>query len=147
MYRNTIVHKTRDGRGYGLYASKHFRKGERIGNYIGERLTMKECKRIYGAGRDTVAVYAIRVGSDTVIDDWQKTGPLAFANDPVDLTEMRRLLKRGYSKYQAYTRATDKESRNAKMVSYGGKATLYATKPIDIGDEILWSYGVGYWLP
>ena len=147
MFRDTLVRKTPDGRGYGLYALKHFRKGERIGNYIGDRITVRECDRIYGAGRHTVATYAVRVGTDTIIDDWRKTGPLAYANDPVNLDKLHRLIKKGYSRYQAYNRATDKRARNAHMGTYGGKATLYATKSIEIGDEILWSYGVDYWLP
>ena len=143
----TEVRETNDGRGQGLYATKSFRKRERIGKYVGTRRTVDQLNEIYGKGRDTVATYAIKVGTDTVLDDCDRTGPIAYANDPVDLSVMHALMDKGWTKHEAYNKATDKIAKNAMMSSYGGNATLYSTKHIEPGEEILWSYGVDYWMP
>ena len=140
------VRKTPDGRGYGLYATKHFKKGERLGSYKGERIDQEELDRRYGGGRSTVAEYTVRVGENTYLDDYMKEGLLSYANDPVDLKLFHKYLKEGYGKMQAYSMATDREAKNAMMSAYAGHATLYASRHIYPGDEILWSYGYRYWV-
>lgn len=141
------VRKTHDGRGMGLYATGWFKRGELIGRYGGDRLTMKELEDIYGKGRETTATYAVRVGKNTVIDDWKRTSLIAYANDPVDLNLMRELLDAGISRTRAYSMATDRRALNSSMRSYAGNVALYATRTIEPGEEILWNYGVNYWLP
>ena len=140
------VRKTLDGRGYGLYATKHFKKGERLGSYKGERLTQRELDWRYGRGRNTVAEYTVKVGEDTYLDDYMKESVLSYANDPVSLKLFRRYLDDGYGKREAYSMATDHHAKNAMMSTYAGHATLYASRHIYPGDEILWSYGYGYWI-
>jgi len=140
------VIKTPDGRGYGLYATKHYKKGERIGSYKGERIDGAELNRRYGAGNSTVGKYVVMTGRDSYLDDCRKEGELAYANDPVDLKLMADYLSRGYNRIQAYRKATDKEARNSMMRSCAGHATLYATRHIYPGEEILWSYGYEYWI-
>lgn len=138
------VIKTPDGRGYGLYATRHYARGERIGSYKGERITRREVDRRYGKGRKRLATYVVQVGEDSFVDG---QGPLAFANDPVDLWVLLGLVLQGYSRRSAYSMATDRKKKNAMMRSFGGRATLYATRAIEPGEEIQWSYGWGYWMP
>ncbi|MDR3540344.1 MAG: SET domain-containing protein [Desulfosporosinus sp.] len=142
----TDIYKTRDGRGYGLYARRHFSRGDRIGIYKGRRLSNRQLDNLYGSSREIVAEYAVRVGVNTVIDDYRREGKISFANDPVDLKRMHSLLRLGYSKHQAYDKATNKKLQNSELVVRGGEAVLYATKAIEPRDEIQWSYGVCYWL-
>lgn len=142
------VRETPDGRGLGLYATKHFKKGERLGSYIGERIDRSELNKRYGKGRDTVAEYVVMVGKDTFIDDYRGNGILSYSNDPVDLTLMHKLVDAyGYSNKQAYSLATNNKTKNAFMISYAGRATLYTLRHIYPDEEILWSYGHEYWLP
>lgn len=136
------VKETGDGRGKGLYATKHFRKSEKIGEYLGHRINKKELVRRYGG---TLATYVLEVGEDSYLDDRDGESPVAFSNDAVCVEKMKELVASGIKSRRAYTAATDKSKRNSYVRSHGGRAFLYASKKIEPGQEITWSYGSSYW--
>lgn len=143
----TEVRETADGRGKGLYATKDFKRGEKIESYKGKRINRNELDRLYGKSNNVVAEYVVCVGENTFIDDSEKTGNAAFANDAVDLKRFTEMMNNGTPCNRAYSLCTDKTKRNASMTCYAGRAKLIAKRPIKKGEEILWSYGASFWSP
>lgn len=124
----------------GLYAydaSKNkntvvFETGQEIGQYIGELLTIPQmaARYHYKVGRKTVKPtypYVARISATKHIDAACKRGATAFMNGS----------GHGY---------THKKKPNAKFVpsSVHNSIRVKATRPIKHDDEILVSYGRGY---
>jgi SET domain-containing protein len=145
-----------EDRGKGLFATVKFKKGDKIGEYGGERIDSEELmKRCARDGPLASAEYVVQLSKDEYLDDRDKVCMLAYSNDAVDLDKMRRLVRRdGFSVRKAYKEATDRQARNSELNLISRyceghrkrrSAVLYATRDIEPGEEIRWSYGCDYW--
>ena len=115
-----IAKSTIPNSGFGLFAEKYFKLGQRICPYVGEKLSKKEMKLRYKTP-DKYAPYAVTAG-DSVIDAALKRGVGAMANT-IDAK-------------QKSTNAVFKESPTD-----GNNVWIYATSNIRKGMEIFVEYG------
>jgi len=137
------VRDTGDERGKGLFAGEFIKRGDRICMYGGHRMNKEELDALYG--EDGLCEYGLQVGDDSYLDDRDKTSPAAFCNDPVDLDTMRAFMRDGMKARAAYRAATARCKRNAMVRCRCGRAPVIATRDIEPGEEIMWSYGHEYW--
>jgi uncharacterized protein len=115
--------------GKGLFASRKFENGEKVIEYLGERITEREYKRRYPDG---FARYGLEVdgprGNKIYIDAIkpEKSNEARYAND-----------------------AHDTEFENNTIFVMSGKkrkrAYIVASRDIKPGEEILVDYGSDYW--
>ena len=126
-----IKPSTITGAGNGLFALDSrqppnavlFHKGDRIGEYIGERLDLAELAERYG---NYTAPYTMKITNNEFLDSATKRGYCSLAN-----------------------RATTANQANAEFPNCNyrvvpHKIYLVAKKDIRNGDEILTSYGKSY---
>ena len=52
----------------GLFASRDFKKGEHVGDYLGEEISMEECNQRYGTDDQVFAPYCASISRNIVID-------------------------------------------------------------------------------
>lgn len=114
------------GAGLGLFATRVFEAGQYISKYGGEVVNMAELNRRYG--KNATAPYAMDIpGRGRFVDAiYSNSGNARYANDCFNST------------FRC----------NAELVRRAdARERLRATTRINIGDEILVSYGDEYWLP
>lgn len=104
-------------RQHGLFATRHYKKGEFICEYWG--------KTMYSKDRDLASEYVWYSGQGLVVDGKNATCLAKFANH--------------------YVRGSDAFSCNCKVKNKNGKASMYASKAIEPGMELFWNYGADYW--
>ena len=110
------------GAGKGLFAEKRFRPGETVARYSARRVSATS------SGGD----YSLGIGANRHLNSDSKQNFVGrYANDP-----------RGTTK-----RANVRFSKSNNVQQRKGRATqpMKATKAIRKGDEVLVSYGAGYW--
>ena len=110
--------------GLGLFATRNIPAKEKICSYEGPQVSQERVDEGYGKTNDYLAeVVTDRSTGEMIIIDGEGMSHFGrFANDPLDDLAV-----------------------NAKIVWVGNKAVLVATTDIVAGDEILISYGTGYW--
>ncbi len=106
------------GAGLGLFAAQTFRKGDAIGEYTGEELSLDALTERYGSA---LAAYTLCDGTRYIDARNSNSCAVRFAND---------------------ARGTDKRN-NATFVP--STFILEATKTIGNGSEIFVNYGDEYW--
>jgi hypothetical protein len=110
--------------GLGLFATRNIPAKDKICSYEGPQVSQERVDEGYGKTNDYLAeVVTDRSTGEMIIIDGEGMSHFGrFANDPLDDLAV-----------------------NAKIVWVGNKAMLVATTDIVAGDEILISYGTGYW--
>ena len=112
-----VKRSTIDGAGLGVFACRRFESGQRVCRYHSERLRKREYERRYGK------------------TDWQTSYLLELDEFYVDGTYVRgvdAMINDGLSD----------EKNNVEFLESG----VYATRDIEIGQEIFVSYGPAYWV-
>jgi hypothetical protein len=112
--------------GKGLWAKRHFSKGETIlPFYGGEQLTKKQVDERYGAGNTTLAPYVIKLTDNSYRDAAVVRSPASFINDVYN---------------------SDKKI-NAEFIlnERENEVSVVATCDIRPFTEIFASYGLEYW--
>ncbi len=113
--------------GKGLYTTHDIKKGERVCEYEGEKLTWKECLARNEAQKGKGAYY-FYVNSKNCVDAQYTLSAMArYANDAAGFGRVQGL--RNNSKYEVI-----------KGVPY-----IVATRNIKAGSEIFVAYGKEYW--
>jgi hypothetical protein len=113
------------GAGKGLFASKIFRKNDKIGSYRGEVISRAQLNNRSGQGEDANAPYALSArNTQRILDAGCERGLLSIANS-------------GRTRAQCNARYSE-QMQNRTI-------NVFATKRISAGDEILIWYGSGYW--
>lgn len=126
--------------GRGLFATTKFTRGEKIIEYTGERLTMREYATRYGKNKLGIYVLAIpevtRGDTTIFIDavDEKKSNEARFSNDAHG-TEFTN---------NAYFAVQCVENKRIRK-GYKRKMYIIAGKDIEVGEEILTDYGDVYW--
>lgn len=117
-----VKQSTITGAGQGLFTKTAILKGTYIIEYKGRITTWKEVKHQW----DNPYLYTI---SDSYIIDAKnhKKSLARYANDAKGLTRTKGI------------------TNNAEFVNEGKRVFIIATKAIKAGEEILVSYGKGYW--
>lgn len=123
-----VVRKSRiKNAGRGLFTTSRIRKGDQVVEYIGQKLTWKQCLKKY-KGKLEKLTYVFAVNDDNCIDAYLYPEALAsFANDANGTV--------GKKKYH-----NNCEYRVRKHRPY-----IIATKNIPPNTEILVDYGDEYW--
>ena len=121
-----VAYVSPDVPSYGVKATKSIKKGDPIGYYAGE-------------SRSTDIrppnPYCLGIHKNVVVDALHCGNELRFINDPRESFEVLNRDK-----------ANVDISRDIYVELNGVRAdALVATKDINIGDELLWSYGNSYW--
>ena len=124
-----VVRKSRiKGAGRGLFTTSRIRKGDAIVEYLGEKLTWKQCLKRYKQDL-TQLLYVFCVNDDNCIDAKYTTDELAqYANDANGTPKEKR-------KYE----------NNCEYNIIKGRPYIVATKNIPPNSEILVDYGDDYW--
>lgn len=124
-----VVRKSRiKGAGRGLFTTSRIRKGDAIVEYLGEKLTWKQCLKRYKKDL-TQLLYVFCVNDDNCIDAKYTTDELAqYANDANGTPKGKR-------KYE----------NNCEYNIIKGRPYIVATKNIPANSEILVDYGDDYW--
>lgn len=104
--------------GLGLYAERLFKKDEQICEYTGEKLTVAQYDKRYGA--DAMGSYGLQLNDKYVIDAAKTTS--GVARYACDFHGSRR-------------------RPNAEYVSDTGHVYIVATRDIKVGEEICTDYG------
>lgn len=114
--------------GLGLFASRAYKRGERIVEYRGELLTKEQYDARYA---DKLGKYVLQLSADKYLDarDPLTSGPARYVND---------------------CRRCDKEEgscpgNNVEARVAGNRAFIFATRAIQPGEEFFWNYGRAYW--
>jgi uncharacterized protein len=107
------------GAGMGLYAVRRFKKGERIVEYSGEKMTQKEYDRKYAD--DAMGAYGIELNNRYVLDAAKTSA--------------------GVARYACDYHGSGKRGPNAEYVSDNKRIWIVAIKDIKPGDEIYTDYG------
>lgn len=116
-----------EGAGRGLFTTSKIRKGDTIVEYLGEKLTWKQCLRKYKHNPHEL-VYVFSVTDENCIDAHSKTDGLAkFANDANGSFDVGRY------------------ANNCEYQIIKGRPYIVATKNINPNKEILVDYGDEYW--
>ena len=135
--KNCFTHRRRDEglmvkrsniakAGKGLFATKTFRKNDKIGSYRGEVISRAQLNNRYGQGEDANAPYALSArNSQRLLDAGCERGLLSIANS-------------GRTRAQCNARYSEQMKQDRTI-------NVFATKRINAGDEILIWYGPGYW--
>jgi SET domain-containing protein len=113
--------------GLGLWAEKDFKRGDVIVKYDGDKITWKECEKRNEAQKGYGGYYLYiskRKCVDAQYTLWAKG---RYANDATGLTRIEGL------------------RNNARYEIIKGEAYIKASRNIKAGEEILVSYGRGYW--
>ena len=105
--------------GFGLFASKLFKKGAAIGPYLGKVFNKYQQDTMYGTARNDVSPYGVEMSKDKIVDSACSRGIGGFANH------------------------FPKKS-NARLVANGNNVSLKTTKAIKPKSEIFLSYGSSY---
>src|SRR5882757_4796769 len=123
-----VVRKSRiKGAGRGLFTTSKVRKGDLIIEYIGEKLTWKQCLKKYKGKLEKLA-YVFAVNDNNCLDAYLYPDALAsFANDANGTI--------GKKKYH----------NNSEYRIRKGKPYILATKNIPANSEIFVDYGNEYW--
>ena len=122
LWRDVCVRRSKlKGAGDGLFALRPFKEGDKICDYRGQVLSLR--KALEAENRD----YIMCLGLNCHVDASNAFDvPGRYVNDNFDTTHLNA------------------EFRKQKHLF---KATLVATKSINVGDEIYASYGQAYWRP
>jgi hypothetical protein len=102
----------------GLFATRAFRRGDRVATYGGERISCEEADRRYGV--DGLCEYGLTVF------------PNRWVLDAIDL--------RGYG-----SMANDARGARPANIRFTQQGEVRATRGIRPGDELFASYGSQYW--
>ena len=106
------------GAGKGLFATKIFRKKDKIGSYHGEVISRAQLHNRYGQGQDANAPYALSASkTQRILDAGCKRGLLSIANS-------------GRTRAQCNARYSEQMKTDRTI-------NVFATKRINAGDEIL----------
>jgi hypothetical protein len=124
-----VVRKSRiKGAGRGLFTTSRIRKGDVIVEYLGEKLTWKQCLKRYKKDL-TKLLYVFCINDDNCVDAKYTPDELAqYANDANGTPKEKR-------KYE----------NNCEYNIIKGKPYIVATKNIPANSEILVDYGDDYW--
>lgn len=117
--------------GQGLFASRAYKRGERVVEYTGELLTREQYEQRYP--NDKLGKYVLELSKNHYIDarDPDGSGPARFIND---CRRSDRLA--GHC---------GRNNVRAEVARGTKRAWLYATRPISPGEELFWNYGNSYW--
>ena len=116
-----------EGAGRGLFTTSKIREGDVIVEYLGEKLTWKQCLQRYKRDLSEL-VYVFSVTDDNCIDAHPIPDALAkFANDANWSYDVGR-----------YT-------NNCEYQIIKGRPYIVATEDINANKEILVDYGEEYW--
>jgi SET domain-containing protein len=113
--------------GQGLWTKNDIRKGDIVCEYIGDKITWKECERRNAAQVDHGGYYFFINARNCVDAQYVMDSFGRYANDATGFTRVAGL--RNNSKYEVRK----------------GKPYIIATRNISAGSEILVNYGRGYW--
>jgi len=103
--------------GSGVYATRRIRKGTRIAEYLGERITHQEADERYAAkGQDDGHTFLFVVSDKVVIDAGVNGNDARFINHSCD--------------------------PNCEAVIEGGRVFVEATRTIQAGEELGYEYGL-----
>lgn len=109
--------------GYGLFARRNFRKGERITEYAGIRKYWESAKK-----DDGYNTYLLRVNRNVAVDARPTLQhPGRYANDAEGFSRVNGL------------------HNNCEYLTYGNRCFIVSLRPIVRGEEILVGYSKAYW--
>ena len=108
--------------GWGVFAETRIRANECIGMYSGQHLTKQQLDDKYGPGDDTLAPYALRVGGDAYLD-------------AVD----------GHGNWTRFLNDAHGVQGVAPNCVFGAGGSVWTTRAVAAGEELLVSYGPGFW--
>lgn len=115
------------GAGKGLFTTSPIRKGDKVVEYKGEKMTWDQCKKRYGMKID-LAAYLYYVSYKNCIDARDTPNELArYANDANGYTKVKGL------------------KNNSEYDNFDGVPYIVATKNIPAGSEIYVNYEDEYW--
>lgn len=113
--------------GMGLWAKKDFKRGDIIVKYDGDKITWKECER-RNEKQEGFGGYYLYINERKCIDAQYTLWAMGrYANDATGMIRIKGL--RNNSRYEIRK----------------GEAFIIASRNIKAGEEILVSYGRGYW--
>jgi SET domain-containing protein len=113
--------------GDGLWAERNFKRGEFIVRYDGEKISKKECER-RNSMQEGYGGYYLFIAKNKCIDAQHTiTAHGRYANDAAGLCRIAGL------------------KNNARYELVNGEPFIKASRNISAGEEILVSYGRGYW--
>jgi uncharacterized protein len=119
-----VKRSTLPGAGKGLFTTVPFKKGERIAEYKGKKMTWARAEKL----SDERNGYVFYFNKKHVIDAWNtKRGVAHFANDAKGITRVKGL------------------TNNSEYVTSKGRCFIEATRDIQSGEEIFVGYGAEYW--
>jgi hypothetical protein len=125
LEKSILVKKsTIPGAGKGLFTKEAIKKGTRIVEYKGKRVTWKEVEKM----ADNRNGYVFHFTNKHCIDAWQtKKGVAHYANDAMGITRIEGV------------------RNNAEYVTEKKRCYIEASKDISKGAEIFVGYGAEYW--
>ncbi len=113
--------------GQGLWTKDDIKKGDVVCEYIGDKITWKECTRRNNT-QENHGGYYFYINSRNCVDAQHVLDSEGrYANDATGFTRVEGL------------------RNNCKYEVRKGKPYIVATRNIKAGTEILVSYGKGYW--
>lgn len=119
-----VKRSTLPGAGKGLFTTVSIKKGEKIAEYRGRKMTWAQAQRL----PDERNGYLFYFNRNHVIDAWNtKRGVAHFANDARGLTKIVGL------------------KNNSEYVTEGKRCFIQAARNIEAGEEIFVGYGAEYW--
>lgn len=122
-----VMRSTIPGAGMGLFATRAFKKGERIGKYTGEVLTLEDVVRRYGSDRAT-APYVVQASPSVFIDAAAHRPAVAYVNHNRDECNCEYI--------------SAHRGGNALVSRFG--VDVLATRDIEPGEELFANYGSQY---
>jgi len=125
LEKSIVVRKSSiPGAGKGLFTTQPIKKGTRIVEYKGKRITWKEVEKM----ADDRNGYVFHFTNKHCIDAWQTQKSVAqYANDAMGITRIEGV------------------KNNAEYVTEKKRCFVEASKDISKGAEIFVGYGAEYW--